>query len=83
MVGGLLAAAVTESINTGGDLREVLHRTACDVGRVIGAAVDNLLAALEDAGYEPRHQDPDSGAVVLGNLLFHRLARQYTLWCVR
>ena len=78
LVGGLLAAAVTESIDTGGDVHAVLHRTAYDAGKTIGTAAGNLLAALADAGYEPRQQDPDSGAVVLGNCPFHRFARQYT-----
>jgi predicted ArsR family transcriptional regulator len=78
LVGGLLAAAVAESIDTGAPVREVLHRAAYDAGTTIGAAADNLPAALEDAGYEPRHQDGDSDAVVLGNCPFHRLAQQYT-----
>ena len=78
LVGGLLAAAVTESIDTGAPVREVLHRTAYDAGETIGAAAGNLPTALEDAGYEPRHQDHDSGAIVLGNCPFHRLAQQFT-----
>jgi predicted ArsR family transcriptional regulator len=78
LVGELLAAAVTESIDTGAPVKEVLHRTAYDAGKTIGAAADTLLAALEDAGYEPRQQDHDSGAVVLGNCPFHRLAQQFT-----
>jgi predicted ArsR family transcriptional regulator len=78
LIGGLLAAAVAESIDTGTPVREVLHRKAYDTGRSIGAVADNLPAALEDAGYEPRHQEPDSGAVVLGNCPFHRLAQQFT-----
>ena len=78
LVGGLLAAAVTESIDTGAPVQEVLHRTAYDAGKTIGAAADNLSAALEDAGYEPRQQDHHSGAVVLGDCPFHRLAQQFT-----
>lgn len=78
LVGGLLAAAVTESIDTGTGVQEVLHRTAYDAGRAIGAAAGSLLVALEDAGYEPRLEGHDRGAVVLGNCPFHRLARQYT-----
>ena len=78
LAGGLLAAAVTESIDTGTPVQEVLHRTAYDAGKTIGAAADNLHAALEDAGYEPRRQGHDSGAVVLDNCPFHRLARQFT-----
>ena len=61
LMGGLLAAAVTESIDTGAPVREVLHRTAYDAGKTIGAAAGNLPAALEDAGYEPRQQKHDSG----------------------
>jgi len=78
LVGGLLAAAVTESIDTGGQVQEVLHRIAYDAGKATGAAAGSLLAALEEAGYEPRQPDHDSGAVVLGNCPFHRLAQQHT-----
>lgn len=41
-------------------------------------ADQGLLAVEEDAGYEPRWQNDDSGAVVLGNCPFHRLAQQFT-----
>ena len=78
LVGGLLAAAVTESIDTGAPVQEVLDRTAYDAGKTVGAAADNLPAALEEAGYEPRQQEVGSGAVVLGNCPFHRLAQQFT-----
>jgi predicted ArsR family transcriptional regulator len=73
----LLAAAVAESIDTGAPVRDVLERTAYETGRTMGAAAGDLLAALEEAGYEPRGQG-DGGAVTLGNCPFHRLARQYT-----
>jgi predicted ArsR family transcriptional regulator len=78
LVGGLLAAAVTESIETGTPVQEVVHRVAYDAGRAIGAAAGNLRSALEEAGYEPRPESHDSGAVVLGNCPFRRLARQFT-----
>jgi predicted ArsR family transcriptional regulator len=78
VVGRLLAAAVTESIDTGTPVQDVLHRTAYDAGKTIGAAAGNLPAALEDAGYVPRRQDHDNGAIVLGNCPFHRLAQRYT-----
>ena len=77
-VGGLLAAAVAESVDTGAPVQEVLHRTAYESGRTTGAAAGGLLAALEDAGYEPRREDPDGGRITLGNCPFHRLARQFT-----
>jgi predicted ArsR family transcriptional regulator len=78
LVGGLLAAAVAESIDTGAPVQEVLNRTAYEAGRTIGAAADNVVAALEEAGYEPRRQDHDSGTLALGNCPFHRLAQQFT-----
>jgi predicted ArsR family transcriptional regulator len=78
LVGGLLAAAVAESIDTQAPVQEVLNRTAYEAGRTIGAAADSVVAALEEAGYEPRRQDHDSGALALGNCPFHRLAQQFT-----
>ncbi|MFD0818861.1 hypothetical protein ACFQ0D_11205 [Micromonospora zhanjiangensis] len=50
----------------------------CGAALFVSAAAGNLLAALEDAGYEPRRPEHDGGAVVLGNCPFHRLAQQYT-----
>ncbi|SIN26024.1 helix-turn-helix transcriptional regulator [Micromonospora cremea] len=78
LVGGLLAAAVAESIDTGAPVKEVLDRTAYEAGRSIGAAADDVVAALEEAGYEPRREDHDGGALALGNCPFHRLAQQFT-----
>ncbi|MEJ3746376.1 helix-turn-helix domain-containing protein [Actinomycetes bacterium KLBMP 9797] len=78
LVGGLLAAAVAESIETAAPIQEVLNRTAYEAGTTIGAAADNVLAALEELGYEPRHLDHDGGAVALGNCPFHRLAQRFT-----
>jgi predicted ArsR family transcriptional regulator len=78
LVGGLLAAAVAESIDTGAPVQEVLNRTAYQAGRTIGADADTVLTALEDAGYEPRKENRDDGALTLGNCPFHRLAQQFT-----
>lgn len=78
LVGELLAAAVAESIDIGTPVQQVLNRTAYEAGRRIGAAADNMLTALEEAGYEPGCPDHDSGAVALGNCPFHRLAQQFT-----
>ena len=77
LVAEVLAAAVAESIDTGAAVQEVLDRTAYQAGRTTGAAAGTLLAALEDAGYEPHGDDPD-GPVILPNCPFHRLARQFT-----
>ena len=77
-VGGLLAAAVAESVDTGAPVQEVVHRRAYESGRTTGAAAGDLLVALEDAGYEPRREDHDGGRITLGNCPFHRLARQFT-----
>jgi predicted ArsR family transcriptional regulator len=77
LVGGLLAAAVTEAIETGAAVQEVLYRTAYVQGRSIGAAAGDLLDALRAAGYEPRQPDRE-GVIELGNCPFHRLARQFT-----
>jgi len=78
LVGGLLAAAVAESIDTGAAVQEVLDRTAYDAGRTTGAAAGTMHAALRDAGYEPRGADGDDSPLILHNCPFHRLARQFT-----
>jgi predicted ArsR family transcriptional regulator len=78
VVGGLLAAAVTESIDTAVPVQEVLDRTAYEAGRAIGTTAENVPAALEEVGYEPRRPDSGGDALVLGNCPFHRLAQQFT-----
>jgi predicted ArsR family transcriptional regulator len=78
LVGGLLAAAVSESIDNGSAVRDVLDRTAYDAGRTIGAAAGTVLDALEDAGYQPHPDEREDGALTLGNCPFHRLAQQFT-----
>jgi predicted ArsR family transcriptional regulator len=78
LVGGLLAAAVTASIDSGEPVQEVLHRTAYEAGTTIGAAADDLLTALAEAGYQPLPEDHDGAALALGNCPFHRLAQRYT-----
>jgi hypothetical protein len=55
----LLAGAVAESIDTATPIQEVLPRMAYQAGRTIGADADNLLVALEEAGYEPRRSVSD------------------------
>jgi predicted ArsR family transcriptional regulator len=75
LVGGLLAAAVAESIDSGAAVRDVLDRTAYEAGRSAGAAADSIQIALESAGYEPHEED---GVLTLVNCPFHRLAQQFT-----
>lgn len=75
LVAGLLAAAVTEAIDTGADIAETLNRTAYDAGHKIGTASPDLLTALIEVGYEPH---PNGTGLDLANCPFHRLARQYT-----
>jgi predicted ArsR family transcriptional regulator len=75
LVAGLLAAAVTEAIDTDADLADTLNRTAYDAGHKIGAASPDLLTALTEVGYEPH---ADGTGLDLANCPFHRLARQYT-----
>jgi predicted ArsR family transcriptional regulator len=75
LAANLLAAAVTEAIDTGAAVGDIVHRTAYDAGRAISAARPDLLSALIETGYEPHGA---GGGLVLANCPFHRLARQYT-----
>lgn len=75
LAANLLAAAVTEAIDTGAAVGDIAHRTAYETGQAIGAACPDLLAALIETGYEPHG---DGNGLVLANCPFHRLARQYT-----
>jgi predicted ArsR family transcriptional regulator len=77
LVAEVLAAAAAESIDTGTAVQDLLNQTAYHTGRTIGAAASTLQTALEEAGYEPRGDDPD-GPLILRNCPFHRLARQFT-----
>ena len=52
---------MTESIDTGAAVQDVLHRTAYDAGKTIGAAAGSLPAALTDAGYDPQQDDAGGG----------------------
>jgi predicted ArsR family transcriptional regulator len=78
LLGGLLAAAVAESIDSGTPVQQVLERTVYEAGQAIGESAAGLPSALEESGYEPRQPDPHTGAVTLSNCPFHRLAKQYT-----
>jgi hypothetical protein len=80
LVGRLLARAIADSIDSGAPVQEVLPHVAYRAGQTIGANADNLLAALEEAGYEPRRSDDDA-TLALGNCPFHRLAQSTALVC--
>jgi predicted ArsR family transcriptional regulator len=71
----LLAAAVTEAIASGAAVGDIVQRTAYDAGRAITAGSPDLLAALNETGYEPHRAGT---GLVLTNCPFHRLARRYT-----
>ena len=75
LVAGLLAAAVSESVETGTDIAPILGRTAYDAGHAIGAETSDISRALNESGYEPAAADD---GLILRNCPFHRLARQYT-----
>ncbi|CAM5331361.1 Transcriptional regulator OS=Streptomyces glaucescens OX=1907 GN=SGLAU_31025 PE=4 SV=1 [Streptomyces glaucescens] len=76
LAGRLLAQALKESESTGELVRPVLHRKARELGtRLAGPDQADVLAVLEENGFEPRE---DGDAIVLGNCPFHALAREHT-----
>jgi len=78
-VGGLLASAVAESIDNRASAQEALPHVAYEAGQTIGAAADNLHAALEETGYElPLGR---RATLAPGNCPFHRLAQSTALVC--
>ncbi|MGY1635963.1 helix-turn-helix transcriptional regulator [Geodermatophilus sp. SYSU D00742] len=82
LAGELLAGALEEADASGEPPRAVLGRRARARGRGIGAvagrgdapARDSVVAALEEAGFEPREE---GDAVGLANCPFHALAQQH------
>jgi len=75
LAGGLLATAVEEADETGGSPRAILARCARERGAELAAGGQDIVAALEDNGFEPRLED---GEVLLANCPFHRLAQVHT-----
>jgi predicted ArsR family transcriptional regulator len=75
LAGGLLASAIEEADETGGSAREILGRRARDHGAGVAAGVPDIVAALEEHGFEPR---VEGDGVLLGNCPFQRLARTHT-----
>ncbi|MGW5721061.1 helix-turn-helix transcriptional regulator [Amycolatopsis sp. NPDC003865] len=72
LAGELLASAIEEADETGGPAREILGRRAREHGA--GLAVPDVVAALEEHGFEPRSE---GDGVLLGNCPFQRLARAH------
>ncbi|MEQ0560088.1 helix-turn-helix domain-containing protein [Amycolatopsis sp. NEAU-NG30] len=75
LAGELLATAVEEADETGGSPREILGRRAREHGAELAAGAPDIVAALEEHGFEPRAAD---GEVLLGNCPFQQLARTHT-----
>ncbi|MGK3207022.1 helix-turn-helix transcriptional regulator [Amycolatopsis sp. MEPSY49] len=73
LAGELLASAIEEADETGGSAREILGRRAREHGA--GLAAPDVVAALEEQGFEPR---AEGDGVLLGNCPFQRLARTHT-----
>lgn len=73
LAGELLASAIEEADETGGSAREILGRRAREHGA--GLAAPDIVAALEEHGFEPR---VEGDGVLLGNCPFQRLARTHT-----
>ncbi|MFJ9786445.1 helix-turn-helix transcriptional regulator [Amycolatopsis sp. NPDC101161] len=73
LAGELLASAIEEADETGGSAREILGRRAREHGA--GLAASDVVAALEEHGFEPR---VEGDGVLLGNCPFQRLARTHT-----
>jgi predicted ArsR family transcriptional regulator len=83
LLGGILAAAVSESTGTGAPVAEVAARIARAEGQRLGSTtpargsgpLERLASALAGCGYEPRVDDPK---LVLRNCPFHRIAQEQT-----
>ncbi len=75
LAGELLASAIEEADETGGSAREILGRRARDHGAALAAGAADVVATLEEHGFEPR---VEGDGVLLGNCPFQRLARTHT-----
>jgi len=74
LLSSLLAAAVESDAS--GAVLDALGRAARAEGERCGASRENLAAALQDLGYEPRTDE--RGAITMANCPFHAVARQHT-----
>ena len=90
LAAALLARAIEEAGDHGGDVRASLERVSHEFGRTLGAAAAvraggtrashvkrrrALLDVLSEHGFEPREH---GGQIVLGNCPFHTLAQRFT-----
>jgi len=73
LLGSLLAAAAES--DPSGTVRHALGEAARVEGERCGALQENLSAALQALGYEPRIDD--QGAMTLANCPFHSVAQQH------
>jgi predicted ArsR family transcriptional regulator len=80
LVGRVLAAAVQRAADTDADVLDCVRQVASERGSDLAPpnghdAVEALLTALGEHGFEPRR---DGEAVLLANCPFHALAQDYT-----
>ena len=79
LAGQLLAEAIEDSEKTGRTPRSALASRATAFGKRLGNETgptrEEIVAALERCGYEPRD---DSDDIVMGNCPFHTLAQNHT-----
>lgn len=80
LAGGVLAAGVQRSTETGEDVLVCVRQVAFERGEQLVAAagsdaMETLIAALREHGFEPRRDGDD---VTLGNCPFHALAQDFT-----
>jgi predicted ArsR family transcriptional regulator len=77
LIAELFVGAVSESLEAGADLEDVLGRKAYQAGATLGGGGADVFATLEELGYEPQWTD-DGREFFLRNCPFHRVAREHT-----
>lgn len=80
LAGRVLAAGIQRSAETGDDVLTCVREVAFEEGEQLAGgagadAVETLVAALREHGFEPRREDD---GVSLGNCPFHVLAQDFT-----
>lgn len=77
LIADLFVGAVAESLEAGSNLSRVLDRRAYEAGAALRRSGTDLVATLDELGYEPQWTD-DGRELVLGNCPFHRIASEHT-----